>query len=96
MNIIQKITLYATICFSAAFAVPGQAKHPLPDLPIADSLVVTKLNVKNTEIRDLLQGMAVQYGLNLFLEKDVSGPVTVNFNNQPLKDALKVLLVGNV
>ena len=95
MNMIQKITLYAAICFSAAFAVPGQAKQPLPDLPIADSLVVTKLNVKNTEIRDLLQGMAVQYGLNLFLEKDVAGPVTVNFNNQPLKDALKVLLVGN-
>lgn len=39
----------------------------LPPLPIPDSLVVKNLNVKNTEIRDLLQGMAVQYGLNLFL-----------------------------
>lgn len=67
----------------------------LPELPLSDTLVVKKLNVKNTEIRDLLQGMAVQYGLNLFLEKNVTGVVTVNFNNQPLKDALKVLLVGN-
>lgn len=64
-------------------------------LPISDSIIVKNLNVKNTDIRDLLQGMAVQYGLNLFLSPEVSGPVTVNFNNQPLKEALRVLLEGN-
>lgn len=67
----------------------------MPSLPIADSVVVKNLNVKNTEIRDLLQGLAVQYGLNLFLAPEVKGPVTVNFNNQPLKEALRVLLQGN-
>lgn len=67
----------------------------LPPLPIPDSVVVKNLNVKNTEIRDLLQGLAVQYGLNLFLAPDVKGPVTVNFSNQPLKSALRVLLQGN-
>lgn len=67
----------------------------LPPLPIPDSVVVKNLNVKNTEIRDLLQGLAVQYGLNLFLSPEVRGPVTVNFNNQPLKSALRVLLQGN-
>lgn len=71
------------------------AQSSLPPLPIADSVVVKNLNVKNTEIRDLLQGMAVQYGLNLFLAPEVRGPVTVNFNNQPLKEALRVLLQGN-
>lgn len=64
-------------------------------MPIPDSVVIKNLNVKNTEIRDLLQGMAVQYGLNLFLAPEVKGPVTVNFNNQPVKDALRVLLQGN-
>lgn len=78
-----------TFC-SFVFAAPN-----LPPLPIADSLVVRNLNVKNTEIRDLLQGLAVQYGLNLFLAPEVHGPVTVNFNNQPLKEALRVLLQGN-
>jgi type II secretory pathway component GspD/PulD (secretin) len=77
----------------ALFAtVPAQTFTPLP---IADSIIVKNLNVKNTEIRDLLQGMAVQYGLNLFLAPDVRGPVTVNFNNQPLKDALRLLLQWN-
>ncbi|MCK9182191.1 MAG: hypothetical protein M0P13_04840 [Fibrobacteraceae bacterium] len=64
-------------------------------LPIADSVRVRNLNVKNTEIRDLLQGMAVQYGLNLFLAPDVKGPVTVNFSDRPLKDVLRILLSEN-
>jgi len=75
--------------------VPHAASANLPPLPIADSVMVKNLNVKNTEIRDLLQGLAVQYGLNLFLAPEVKGPVTVNFNNQPLKEALRVLLQGN-
>ncbi len=71
------------------------AQEPLPDLPIADSLMISSLNVKDTEIRDLLQGLAVQYDLNLFLDPEVKGPVTVNFNRQPLKEALRVLLRRN-
>ena len=87
------LVISCLICIPA-FA-QADAARPLPPLPIPDSVVVKNLNVKNTEIRDLLQGMAVQYGLNLFLAPEVKGPVTVNFNNQPLKDALRVLLQGN-
>ena len=85
------VVLFSFICVSV-FA--QQSQNALPPLPIPDSVVIKNLNVKNTEIRDLLQGMAVQYGLNLFLAPEVKGPVTVNFNNQPLKDALRVLLQG--
>ena len=83
------------VVFTIAFACAHAVSANLPPLPIADSVVVKNLNVKNTEIRDLLQGLAVQYGLNLFLAPEVKGPVTVNFNNQPLKEALRVLLQGN-
>ena len=86
------VVLFSFICVSV-FAQQSQgAAQPLP---IPDSVIIKNLNVKNTEIRDLLQGMAVQYGLNLFLAPEVKGPVTVNFNTQPLKDALRVLLQGN-
>ena len=92
----RKAFLFAVLMgFFATGAFAANAVSSLPELPIADSIVVRNLNVKNTEIRDLLQGLAVQYGLNLFLAPDVKGPVTVNFNNQPLKDALRVLLTGN-
>lgn len=56
--------LFVILLALASFAVAQ--KNVLPPFPIADSVVVKNQNVKNTEIRDLLQGMAVQYGLNLF------------------------------
>ncbi len=92
MNFICKCKFVFVLLFAFCTTVLAQSFVPLP---IADSIIVKNLNVKNTEIRDLLQGMAVQYGLNLFLAPDVRGPVTVNFNNQPLKDALRLLLQWN-
>ena len=86
---------FKVLCVLSFLACSLVCARPLPPLPIADSLVIKTLNVKNTEIRDLLQGLAVQYGLNLFLAPEVKGPVTVNFTNQPLKEALRVLLQGN-
>ena len=65
--------LFVVVVFAVYISVFAQGSGVsngalnLPPLPIADSLVIKNLNVKNTEIRDLLQGMAVQYGLNLFL-----------------------------
>ena len=94
MNFYNKFRLLFALLLLACSFVWAQSR-PLPPLPIADSVVVKNLNVKNTEIRDLLQGLAVQYGLNLFLAPEVTGPVTVNFNNQPLREALRVLLQGN-
>lgn len=101
MKFSTSFRLFVVVVFAVYISVFAQGSgasngaQSLPPLPIADSLVIKNLNVKNTEIRDLLQGMAVQYGLNLFLAPEVKGPVTVNFNNQPLKDALRVLLQGN-
>ena len=92
MNFIRNCKFIFALLFVLCSTALAQSFQPLP---IADSIIVKNLNVKNTEIRDLLQGMAVQYGLNLFLAPDVRGPVTVNFNNQPLKDALRLLLQWN-
>ena len=93
MEIPARIRSFLVISCLICIPAFAQADAVRP-LPIPDSVVVKNLNVKNTEIRDLLQGMAVQYGLNLFLAPEVKGPVTVNFNNQPLKDALRVLRLG--
>ena len=92
MNFIRKYELVLALLLALFATVPAQTFTPLP---IADSIIVKNSNVKNTEIRDLLHGMAVPYGLNLYLAPDVRGPVTVNFNNQPVKDALRLLLQWN-
>ena len=73
MNFIRKYELALAWLFAFGATAFAQSFQPLP---IADSVVVKNLNVKNTEIRDLLQGMAVQYGFNLFLAPDVRGPVS--------------------
>lgn len=99
MRLIIFCFLFFISLFTQATAAPvGVSPQKVKDeveLPIADSLMISNLNVKDTEIRDLLQGLAVQYGLNLFLEPEVKGPVTVNFSKQSLKDALRILLSRN-
>jgi hypothetical protein len=66
MKFINKLRFAFLVVFVIGPLVWAQ-QTTLPPLPIPDSVVVKNLNVKNTEIRDLLQGLAVQYGLNLFL-----------------------------
>ena len=70
MNFIRKCKFIFVLLFALCTTALAQSFQPLP---IADSIIVKNLNVKNTEIRDLLQGMAVQYGLNLFFAPDVRG-----------------------
>lgn len=47
------------------------------------------------DIRDLLQGLSVQYGLNLYLHPDVSGKISVNFNKLALVEALVMIIKEN-
>jgi type II secretory pathway component GspD/PulD (secretin) len=68
---------------------------PIVDLPISDTAMIKSLNVRNTEIRDVLQGLGLQYGINIIMASDVSGPVTVNLNKIKLKEALKLIAEEN-
>ena len=68
---------------------------PLQPLPIPDSVMIPSLNIRDTEIRDLLQGLAVQHGLNLFLSPEVKGPISVQLNRISLKDALQLIISHN-
>lgn len=76
-------------------ATSSVAAKPLDVLPIADSIVIPTLSIRDTEIRDLLQGLAVQYNLNLFLAPEVKGPISVQFSKIKLKDALNLIIQQN-
>jgi type II secretory pathway component GspD/PulD (secretin) len=81
---------------SMAAAVQPTVTVPLQDdLPIADSIVVKSLNVRQTEIRDVLSGLASQYGINILMAPEVQGPITVNLNRLPLKRAVKLIAMEN-
>jgi type II secretory pathway component GspD/PulD (secretin) len=83
-------------------AAPASAPAPLAEapvvsaeLPISDTAMVKSLNVRNTEIRDVLQGLGLQHGVNILMAPDVAGPVTVNFTRIKLKDALRLIAEEN-
>ena len=65
------------------------------ELPIADSIMVKSLNVRNTEIRDVLQGLGIQYSVNILMAPEVSGPITVNLTKIKLKEALRLIAEEN-
>jgi type II secretory pathway component GspD/PulD (secretin) len=85
----------------AAVSPTTQVSEPIPvesenlELPVADSIRVKSLNVRDTEIRDVLQGLGIQYGINIVLASDVAGSISVNLNNIPLKEALKLITSEN-
>jgi hypothetical protein len=74
--------------------VPEAPAKPV-DLPISDSLMVKSLNVRNTEIRDVLQGLGIQYAVNILMAPEVSGPITVNFSKIKLKEAIRLIAEEN-
>ena len=64
-------------------------------LPIDSSLWIESLTISNTEIKDLLQGLAVQYNLNLFISPQIKGKTSVNFSKLPLVNVLKFIIEEN-
>lgn len=65
------------------------------ELPIADSLMLESLNVKGSDIRDLIQGIAMQFNLNIYMSPEVQGETSVNFNQIAVKRALEILIEEN-
>ena len=82
---------------STTTTVPEPAPAPAVPvvLPISDSIIVKSLNVRNTEIRDVLQGLGLQYGVNIVMAADVIGPVSVNLNKIKLKEAIRLIAEEN-
>lgn len=73
---------------------PVPAAAPV-DLPISDTVIVKSLNVRGTEIRDVLQGLGLQYGINILMAPDVTGPISVNLSKIKLKEALRLIAEEN-
>lgn len=59
----------------------------------ADTLdkVITLLDFKNTDIKDILRGLAKKYDLNLFVDNNINRRVTLRLSNIPVISALKFI-----
>jgi type II secretory pathway component GspD/PulD (secretin) len=58
---------------------------------VPDSLMLPSLNLRGTEVRDVLSALGLQYGVNLLIDPSVSGTVTLNLRNTRLRDAIRLI-----
>lgn len=57
--------------------------------------IVTAINIKDTDIRDIFRSIALEYETNIVVENDINKKVSVSLFNIKLFDAVKVITVDN-
>lgn len=57
--------------------------------------IIPTLDFKNADIRDVLRGIGIQYGINIFLESSVKGTISLYLTNIKVRDALVFIIERN-
>jgi type II secretory pathway component GspD/PulD (secretin) len=65
---------------------------PFAKMPGPDSVKVPVLDFKNTDIRDILRALGMQYNINIYLEPDVTGPMSLYLVDIPVKKAIDFII----
>jgi type IV pilus assembly protein PilQ len=84
------------------FPVIGQvskdtAAHPVVEPKTADpeQQVMSPLDVKDADIQDVIRTISKGYNINIILDKDVVGKVTVHLSDVPVIEGLRTLAKSN-
>jgi len=70
------------------------ASYQASALP-AGAADTTTLSFRDTDLRELIRGLAVQHGLNVFIGNTISKRVTVSLNRVQVHEAIKFLCQQN-
>jgi len=65
------------------------------NLPIPDSIMIKELFVRDVQIRDVLTGLAIRHNVNILIDSDVKGRISINLTNISLKKALPLIVTEN-
>ena len=79
---VNKIILSLILCLCTTFC-------------LASDELVLNLSIRDADIRDVLQGIAIQNGINIIPDTSVTGNVTINLQNTPFESGLRILLESN-
>jgi type II secretory pathway component GspD/PulD (secretin) len=69
--------------------------YPIEKIPVPDSVRIPVLDFKNTDIRDVLRGLGMQYNANIFLEPEVTGNVSLYLTDVSVKNAIDFIVKRN-
>ncbi len=61
-------------------------------IPVSDSIKVPVLDFKNTDIRDILRALGMQYNVNIYLDQDVKGEISLYLVDISVKDAIDFIV----
>lgn len=76
---------------AATQAQPGGTAVDLDGLPEAAYAPLSVLNVRDADLRDVLRGLAHQYGLNLVVDNRIERRVTLRLSGLPVVEAVAFL-----
>ena len=69
--------------------------YPIQKIPVPDSIRIPILDFKNTDIRDVLRGLGIQYNVNIYIEPDVTGAVSLYLTDVSVKNAIDFVVKRN-
>ena len=69
--------------------------YPIDKIPVPDSVKIPVLDFKNTDIRDVLRGLGMQYNVNIFVEPEVSGNISLYLTEVSVKSAIDFIVKRN-
>lgn len=69
--------------------------HPKEKIPVADSIRIPVLDFNKTDIRDVLRGLGMQYGVNIYLEPEVTGAISLYLSNISVRNAIDFIIKRN-
>jgi len=89
--------LYAATTFLVvtAFGQPADSiRHASVSLP-QGALDTTNITFRDSDFREVVRGLAVQHGLNVFIDNSIAKRVTVSLNRVQVHEAIKFLCEQN-
>ena len=66
--------------------------YPIEQIPVNDSIIIPVLDFKNTDIRDVLRAIGMQYGVNIYLEPTVTGAISLYLVDIKVRDAIDFIV----
>ncbi len=87
----KKMLIALLFCFIGSSTLPVTAQLD----PKSEREQTMSLDVKETDIRDVIRMISKGYGLNIILDKEVTGTITLHLTDAPIMEGLSTLAESN-
>ncbi|MBD3392885.1 MAG: hypothetical protein GF418_12335, partial [Chitinivibrionales bacterium] len=66
--------------------------NPIESIPVSDTVTIPVLDFKNTDVRDVLRAIGMQYNVNIYLEPSATGTISLYLADVPVRKALDFIV----